>query len=324
MLRRDRPVGRLLTRSAGVALVLLAAAREAPAANVKGDTPDAVLVLASFTPLAILTVEVCREVPGVDVESLLPPSAGCPHHYDLRPADLRRLVSARALVTTGTGLESFLPARRLARFRGLRVIEAAAGCRFIRYDDAGHPEPLADPRHEHERRGAINPHVWLSPREAATMARNIAAALAGVLPEQRDRLLANAEAFGARLEHLADDWASRAASWPNRRIVLLHDNFTYLARDLGLEVVAVIEHVPRAGHSLRARVELQRTIREAAPAAIVAETPGSDIVATLAAETGLPVVRLDDMTRTPPPILPGTYERLMTANCEALQDVLAR
>lgn len=89
-----------------------------------------------------------------------------------------------------------------------------------------------------------NPHVNLAHAAGRHMAGRICAALTSQRP-------ASQEFFEARLKRFEEDsraaevrWAKLSKQLAKRKIIVYHTEFTYLLRDLGLEVIATIESKP--------------------------------------------------------------------------------
>ena len=124
-------------------------------------------VLTSFLPMEIFTRNVVGDTPGVIVESMLPASMGCPHDYALTPGDMKKIASADLFIANGLGMEDFLgePVRRANR--KIRIVETSAAVLPIR-DAHGH--------------GDVNPHAWVSPRNAILQVREIEKALSSAKP----------------------------------------------------------------------------------------------------------------------------------------------
>ena len=131
-------------------------------------------VLTSFLPMEIFTRNVVGDTPDVTVDSMLPASMGCPHDYALTPGDMKKIASADLFVANGFGMEEFLgePVRRANP--KIRIVETARGVRPIRtgHDDAGD----------------VNPHTWVSPRNAILQVREIEKALSAAIARRRRRL----------------------------------------------------------------------------------------------------------------------------------------
>lgn len=184
---------------------------------------------------------------------------------------------------------------------------------------AQHPESGTDHAHHHE---GINPHLWVSPRLNAMLAQNIARALGALVPEAAPHFQRNAEEYAARMERLLAEMRAAVEALPNRRIVQPHGVFDYLARDLGLEIVASTQPhglEPSAAEMLR----LLDVIRQSNVAAIVTEPQYSPRVGrTLAAEAGIPVVMLDPAASGPDNAPLDHYENVMRANLALLRAAL--
>ena len=108
----------------------------------------------------------------------------------------------------------------------------------------------------------------------------------------------------------------------NNRIVEPHGVFDYLARDMGLEVVAVLRphgQEPSAAEML----ELVRTLRAKQAGAIFTEPQyPAKVGAALARETGLPTATLDPVATGPDEAPLDYYETAMRQNMEVLRATL--
>jgi len=269
---------------------------------------DPLRVLTSFLPMEIFTRNVVGDTPGVTVVSMLPASMGCPHDYALTPGDMRKIASADLFVANGLGMEEFLgePVRRANP--KIRVVETARGVRPIRAgrDDAGD----------------VNPHTWVSPRNAILQVREIEKALSAARPVSARAFRRNADAFVSRLSALAAEFEAAAKTFRRRNIVTFHNVFDYLARDLGLIVVGEIETAPGQEPSAGEIRNLSRTIRERKVPAVFSEPQYSPKLAeALAREAGVPV-RLLDPVATGSPALTA-YEDTMRRNLATLKEALS-
>jgi len=209
---------RLAALTASPALVLALGGCAAPA--VSADRLDErPLVLTTFTVLA----DIAREVGGgeVRVESLLKTGAEI-HGYEPTPSDLVRASGADLILENGLGLEGW--------FR-----------QFLSTGDVPHAVlsegvdtlPIATGHYA----GRPNPHAWMSPVVGQVYVTNVAAALSRLLPERADVVEANAAAYRADLQAVADRLESVVAALPveSRVLVTCEGAFSYLARDAGLE-----------------------------------------------------------------------------------------
>jgi zinc transport system substrate-binding protein len=265
-------------------------------------------VLTSFLPMEIFTRNVVGETPGVTVASMLPASMGCPHDYALTPGDMKKIASADLFIANGHGMEEFLgePVRRANP--KIRIVETAHGIRPIR---EGHGDP-----------GGVNPHTWVSPRNAILQVREIEKALSGARPVSAPAFRRNADAYVARLSALAAEFEEAAKTFRRKNIVTFHNVFDYLERDLGLTVVGEIETAPGQEPSAGEIRKLSRTIRDRQVPAVFSEPQYSPKIAeALAREAGVPVRVLDPVATGSPALT--AYEDAMRRNLATLKEALS-
>ena len=265
-------------------------------------THAAVRVVTSFYPVYVAALNVTEGVEGTEVHNLASPHIGCLHDYQLTAGDARKLSDADLLIVNGAGMESFLGKIR-AQYPGLKIVEACQGI------------PLLDG----------NPHVWVSPAGARAQVDNIARALSEADPTNAARYAANAAAYNVQLAALETRMKSELAPLAGMPVVAQHDSFPYLARDLGLEVVGVIEE--GHGHEPDA-AEFARTIdlvRDKKVKVIFSEPQYSDRLAqTLARESGATVLQLDPVAQGPsdPVRARGAWLEAMEKNLSVLRGTL--
>lgn len=277
-------------------------------------------VLTSFLPMEIFTRNVVGDTPGVTVASMLPASLGCPHDYALTPGDMKKIASADLFVANGLGMEEFLgePVRRANP--KILIVETARGIRPIR---EGRDDPAKGTRggKGHDP-GEINPHTWVSPRNAILQVREIEKALSAARPVSARDFRRNADAYVSRLSALAAEFETAAKTFRRRNIVTFHNVFDYLARDLGLTVVGEIETAPGQEPSAGEIRNLSRTIRERKVPAVFSEPQYSPKLAeALAREAGVPVRVLDPVASGSPALT--AYEDAMRRNLSTLKEALS-
>jgi ABC-type Zn uptake system ZnuABC Zn-binding protein ZnuA len=266
-------------------------------------------ILASFLPMYIFTINVAGDAPGVSVDLMLPASMGCPHDYTLTPGDMRKIAAANLYIANGYGMEEFLGAPVRKANPRIRIVETARGVPPIREAEGGHD--------------GINPHTWVSPRNAIIQVRNIETALALASPRNAGAFRRNADAYASKLAVLAGEFESASARFGNRRIVAFHNVFDYLARDMGLNIVGKIEETPGQEPSAGEIDKLVRAIREKKAAAVFWEPQYPRRLAEMiAAEAGVPARVLDPLSTGPTKT--DAYEAVMRENLRTLTEVLGK
>ena len=281
---------------------------------------------ATVFPVWILLHEIAHDVPGVNVNLLLPAGSGCPHDYAMTPNDRRRLAKADILVMNGLGLEGFLghAAKRSSLLKpGSSVVIAARGLSDIL------PAEGSCNGHSHSDHGkdacSANPHIFASPSMMANMARSISSQLAQFDAANAARYRANGADIASRLDALAAECRASGQKLAGRAVIAQHSAFDYLARDMGLEVAAHVQSHDGQEPSARAMLDLVRLIRSKNVAAVITEPQyPARTGRTLAAETGIPCITLDPAANGPADLASPLdwYEELMRENLRTLEQVL--
>jgi zinc transport system substrate-binding protein len=239
-------------------------------------------IVAEFYPLYVTLLNITDGVPDVRVANMVPTTTGCPEDYQLTPGDLKLLSKANVLVVNGAGLEGYLD-RLAAQCPQLKVITSSAGLDLLTID------------------GELNPHLWVSPSMAARQTRVIASALSTADPIHAELYQKNAAAYALRQEAFGRKMHEALADAPVRQLVAFHDSLPYLARDLNLNILAVIEPAPGQNPSARELADVVLQVRHApGPVALISEIDAKNPAAeVLSRELGQPCYDLDTVTGGP-------------------------
>jgi zinc transport system substrate-binding protein len=150
--------------------------------------------LRAETPRVVVTIPpihalVAAVMDGRGTPELLLRGAASPHAVALRPSQARMLEQAELVVWVGPSLESFLarPLTRLSQraqlvglleLEGLTLLPPRHGGAWDGEDNAHHDHAAAET-------AAVDPHLWLDPRNAKAIAQAVAGALAALDPAGR-------------------------------------------------------------------------------------------------------------------------------------------
>lgn len=263
-------------------------------------------VVTSFYPIYIETINVTRDIQGVQVINMTKPQTGCLHDYQLRPEDLKMLEKADIFVVNGGGMESFLD-KVMSQQPGLKVVEASKGIELIRNVD-----------------GSENPHVWVSVSNAIIQVGNIAEQLSEIDAVNAKKYRSNAEEYIKKLEALRDKMHRVLDGLSNRSIITFHEAFPYFAREFNLSIAAVIEREPGSEPSPKDLEETVKIIKESNIKALFAEPQYSSKAAeTIARETGARIFILDPaVTGEAKPDAYDDYINIMEQNLKVLSEAL--
>lgn len=282
--------------------------------------------LVTTFPIYQITRNVTEGRKGVKVELMLPSSLGCPHDYTMTPKDMRKLEKADVLVVNGLGLEDFLGAPVKKANPEIKIIDSSSGIKnLLNYTESSEHEGCKGCGHHHHQHKVKNPHLFSSPRMSAKIAMNIMAELSKADPEGQAIYEKNAKDYAAKLNALADEMASVGKSLKNNRIVTQHGVIDYLARDVGLDIVAVIQSHGGKDPSASEMIKIIKEIKDKKAGAIFSEPQYSDRLAkTIASETGISIGELDPVA-TGPADAPLEYcENKMKENIKVLKKTLGK
>ena len=273
-------------------------------------------IVTSFYPVWLITLNLTEGLDGIVVRNLAAPSVGCLHDYQLQPADMKVLSGADALIVNGAGMEAFLP--EIARsFSSLPVIECSEGIDLLMEGDA---VQIGDTEEDE-----VNSHIWLDPSRAVRMAENIADGLSQLMPDCRDTVFANLEAYRDRLVALDARLRKGLEPLPRRDIVTFHEAFPYFAAAYDLHVVAVVNKEPGEVLTPAQMGKLVLEIEKLGNPPLFVEPQYTDLSAqTLSRETGSSVYSLDPVVTGPEKDVPlDYYETIMLENMETLIEALS-
>jgi len=295
----------------------------------EAETKPLILLTSTF-PIYQITRNVTHGLDSITVELMIPAALGCPHDYALTPRDMQKLAKSDVFVINGLGMEEFLGAPVEKANPELAIIDSSAGIKdILRYSDVegGHHEHHGHHEHkehqeDHHHKGE-NPHLFASPRMAAHIAQGIAQALSKIDPAHKESYLANGNAYAEKLTRLADDFTTLGKRLENNRIVTQHGVFDYLARDMGLKLVAVVQAHAGQEPSAADMLNIVKTIKDQHAGAIFTEPQYPDKIGkTIAREAGIQAAVLDPAATGDENAPLNYYETVMAHNLKTLENTL--
>jgi zinc transport system substrate-binding protein len=182
-------------------------------------------VFVSILPQAFLVERVGGSRLRVDV--LVAPGQS-PETYEPTPRQLAALSDAALFVRVGVPFEESLLGRLPTGNGELQIVEAHAG--IARQQPRGASASRAGPP---------DPHLWLDPRHAATMAQAVADALRERDPAGAEAYQRNLHVLQRDLEGLDRELAAELAPVRGRKLFAYHGAYGYFCARYGLEQVAL-------------------------------------------------------------------------------------
>lgn len=230
-------------------------------------------IAATTLPVAEFTERICAGT-GLTVTRLVTEPVSCLHDYTLHVHQVKAAEAAEVIVTNGAGLEDFLD----GVINPEKVIDASTGIPLLSAETHDHEETHVHAAgHEHE----DDPHIWLSPVLAASMAANICDGLSARYPEYQPQFAENLASLLADLNRLQSygDEALQALSC--RELITFHDGFAYFAQSFHLTILEAVEEESGSEASAKELISLIRLTRDHHLPAIFTEENGSTSAASV-------------------------------------------
>jgi len=253
-----------------------------------GNTAAPAQIAATTLPVYEFTARICENTP-LSVTRLVTEEVSCLHDYTLNVNQVKAAENAEHIIISGAGLEEFLDDILL----NARIVDASQGIVLITPEEHHHHDHEQESGHEghhHEE----DPHIWLSPANAMTMADNICIMLTEQYPEY-------AHIFAGNLNHLQEDLAElqqygddMLADLSCRELITFHDGFSYLAEAFDLTILDAIEEESGSEASAKELIHMIEEVEHHSLPAIFTEKSGSVSAAgIIARETGAKEYALD-------------------------------
>lgn len=274
-----------------------------------------------FEVVATTTIvgDVVRQVAGplVSVHVLFPVDAD-PHAFQPTPMDVVAISNADAVFVHGAGLETGMEELLSSAAGPVVTLTDGLALRLLEQDH--------DENDEHIRSDA-DPHVWFDPTYVMVWTRRIEETLGQLRPDHANAFERNAAAYRGRLAEL-DLWIwDEVAQIPRERRCLATDHWVlgYFAARYGFDQVGAVfpAFSTLADPSARELANLEEAIRNLdIPAIFVGTTVNPVLAESIAADTGIAVVKLHtgSLSRAGGPA--ETYLELMRHDVTAIVNAL--
>ena len=255
-----------------------------------GVTHQEAQIAATTLPVYEFTARICDGAP-LTVTRLVTEEVSCLHDYSLNVRQVKAAEAAETIVISGAGLEEFME----DLLHNKETIDASEGIALILPEDHGHdhehdPEEDDHEGHHHQQ----DPHIWLSPANAVSMAENICLGLCHRYPQYTQVFEENTAVLKLELEALDAYGQEMLQNLACRELITFHDGFSYFAEEFDLHIVRAVEEESGSEASAKELIHLIEEVRFHNLPAIFTEKIGSVSAAgILARETGCGQFSLD-------------------------------
>lgn len=189
-------------------------------------------VVVSIHPLYFLVQDLMQ---GISKPELILSGTQSPHHYRIRPSQLRSINQADIVFWIGPSLESSLQKiiNNLPKSIESYSLISSAGLHTLAFSKTGHSHN----KHSHpdEPPDNIDPHIWLDNHNAIQMARAITEILIEHDPRNKESYQHNLNQLEKKLTELRNKISAELEPLKSTRLLALHDAWQYFANDFGLQ-----------------------------------------------------------------------------------------
>ncbi|QWV17761.1 zinc ABC transporter substrate-binding protein [Stutzerimonas zhaodongensis] len=261
-------------------------------------------VLTSIKPLQLIAAAVQD---GVGKPAVLLPPGASPHHYAMRPSDVRQIRSADLFYWIGPDMEGFLAPVLEGRKRPSVAIQSLPGVTLRHFgdtageheaehdhhdehaheahgehseqahdehDDHAHEAAADHDEHDHAHRpGSLDAHLWLLPANAVTIAEGMAQDMAKADPVNAERYIANLAAFKQRLDALDKRLSQRLSETRTKPFFVFHEAFDYFEAAYGIKHAGVFSAGGEAQPGARHVAAMRERLEQAGPSCVFYEPP---------------------------------------------------
>lgn len=273
---------------------------------------DDFVIVTSFYPMYIATMNVVGDIEGVTLKNLSEPQTGCLHDFQLTPADMKLLSTADVFVINGGGIESFME-EIASQYPELIIIEACEGLQLLGGEDFHEDEDRreegtdtfasTEDAHNHEDahihdHGDVNAHAWMSVELHRKQVEHIAEELAKADIAHADKYLANQKQYDGKLALLQDKQQALMTTAAHEDVVLLHCAFDYVAEEYDMHIAYCMDLDEERQISAGEVAEVLNAIKEHKVRYILAEELyAKSMCEMLQQEVAVQAIYLDPLTR---------------------------
>jgi len=194
---------------------------------------EKITIVVSIVPLAEFVEKIGGD--NVVVSVMVPPGAS-PHAYEPTPGQLTEVSKAQMYVKVGSPIEFELVwlNKILSTNKDIFVCDASSEVELVKM----HQYHTHEERKRQSDKG-LDPHIWLSPKNAKIMVKNICSSFISIDSVNEKCYTANKEKYLKKLDSLDRYIEKILKEKTNRKFMVYHPSWAYFARDYNLEQISV-------------------------------------------------------------------------------------
>lgn len=208
------------------------------------------------------------------------------HDYETSAQDAVSVQAADLFIYQDDEMEYFVPdLLSIVDASETHILESTVGIELLADAHHDHEEDEDHDHSEEEHSHDFDPHTWLNPMIYAEQALNVRDALIEIDPENSALYEENTQTLVTELEALNEEFATQLSQREERRLVVQHAAFAYLAAAYDLEQVAVTGLSTSQEPSARELGMMQDFIKEQSISVIYTEPSLDEAIANTVAST---------------------------------------
>jgi zinc transport system substrate-binding protein len=226
---------------------------------------------------------------AIEVNVMIPPGASHAT-YSPTPQQFKKLSDSRAYIGIGhLGYEqSWMP--RLAELNSeMKLLDLSTKTGLIAGSCDHHNHD-----HDHDHHG-VDPHIWMSPAVMLELLPHIKSILIETFPEHKAVVEANYRALYDKIAGCHERMENAVAGLSHKQFMIFHPALTYLARDYGLEQIAIEEDGKEPSPAFLASV-IRKAKNENIPVIFIQQEYDIRNAEMISKEAGIALVQINPMT----------------------------
>jgi zinc transport system substrate-binding protein len=272
-------------------IVLVVAMAFTYISDTKREEKQGLTIVTSFYPMYVVAENIIGQIEDIELVNLTNYTSGCLHDYQLSTSDMKRLEEADILIINGGGMESFME-DVFSSYPELPIITASEGISFLLSEEHDHSEE-EDSEHEHSEE-EYNAHVWMNMEYYLVQIKNIVERLSELDPDHAKIYEENGLNYSKKVEALKQEFEETLNLNDNKKIVIFHDAFAYLAQEFELNIVHTVNMDSETALSAGEIAEVVDEVREEDVRVLFTEEQyKASIASNIAVETGAKVYVID-------------------------------
>lgn len=247
----------------------------------KEESTESIFV--SILPLKYFTEKIVGD--NYPVEVMVPPGAS-PATYDPTPKQMQKLSNATLFLSVGhLGFEKAWLKKFSQTFPALEIVNTSIGINLIEVEEEHHGN------HVHK---GVDPHIWVSPKQAHVIAQNIFEAIVIIDPGNRDNYKKNLKKLFKEIISVDEKVEEKLANAKGSRFLIFHPSLGYFARDYGL-VQMSIEFEGKSPSPKHMQKIIDEARSENIKLVLIQKEFDADNAKSIAKEIGAEVVQVDPL-----------------------------